>query len=241
MNTFPKPPLILQSHFFSQWNILKPTVYRYMPSQFINEFFSHGKIRLSSLKKFAEHPNEMLRDEHEGRFIHETKTDKALILALVDDYASNSYVLCGSTLYSEQNFETFDATECIAIHDTLNFSNAISRYINGFIGGAEGFAIYQDDPIIRQKIVSTQIDEYIENIKYNKEINKAPLQQLNENTPPELFQLVRASAAFKKSTKYAHEFEYRMIWNTEKIALPYIDIEVPNAIQFCERMKISKK
>lgn len=44
--------------------------------------------------------------------------------------------------------------------------------------------------------------------------------------------------AFFKLSKYANEFEYRMVWETEKTIEPFIDIVVPNAIKFCERIKL---
>ena len=43
---------------------------------------------------------------------------------------------------------------------------------------------------------------------------------------------------FVKRSRFAAECEYRLLWMTGQPVGPFIDIKVPEAIQFCRRVTI---
>jgi len=68
----PKPhptasPPTLNIQFVRPWTILRPRLYRYLPSKWVDAFFHDGSLRLSSFNEFSKHTDEQRADPQEGR------------------------------------------------------------------------------------------------------------------------------------------------------------------------------
>ena len=59
-------PQTLVVNFNRQWSIVRPRLYRHLDAKYVESFFNDGSLRLSSFARFAQHPDEQLRDTNEG-------------------------------------------------------------------------------------------------------------------------------------------------------------------------------
>jgi hypothetical protein len=138
------PPTISMS-FARPWSILRPRVYRYLETQYVEAFFRDGSLRLSSFARFAEHPDEQRKDTTEGMGARFGIGSHATI-NWFGGRGHDHYVLCG-TIHNTKNvrdqFKQYDA--CMAIDNVTAFANAVASAIPYFKGGTEGMVIYQDD------------------------------------------------------------------------------------------------
>ena len=63
----------------------------------------------------------------------------------------DAYVLCASSYYSEGLMRLFERDSWFRINNTIDFANAVSRHVPGFVQGAEGLCIYEESPgILRE-------------------------------------------------------------------------------------------
>ncbi len=66
----------------SQWHVRTPVVLRIMPSEYIDDFFKTGRIRLSSFRLFEKHPDEQRGDGQEGKHMIVGKGTKQMVVAV---------------------------------------------------------------------------------------------------------------------------------------------------------------
>ena len=202
-----------------------------MQSQYVDQFFKDGSLRLSSFRLFAKHADEGRRDTTEGRNILFGTNDKASVFMMVA-MGFDCFVLCGTTSNIESTKKDFsDCDACLVIDDTIEFANRVSFQIPYFKRGIEGPVIYSDDPSIGRSLGPASADEMLEKYKLpNGEINMDMLSDLRRRMggPEEMF---------VKSGVYAHQSEYRLLWQSSQPTSDFIDIKAPDAIQFCRKMK----
>jgi hypothetical protein len=147
--------------FARPWNVLRPRIYRFMPAQYVDDFFRDGSLRLSSFAEFAKHPDEQLRDGQEGWGTRVGIGSGATIITR-QGRGSDCYVLCGTLHNTSKTRALFKSDGCFVIDNILAFANAVSTKIP-FAQGLEGFAIYQDDTTITKSLsgVTTNfLDKY---------------------------------------------------------------------------------
>ena len=229
--THPKasPPAINLT-FGRPWSILRPRVYRYLESKYVEGFFSNGSLRLSSFARFAEHPDEQRKDAAEGKGVRFGLGSQATI-ALVGGKGHDCYVLCG-TVHNTENvrrqFKQYDA--CIAIDNVTAFANAVSLRIPFFRQGLEGLVIYQDNTTINKNIGNVKSEELIEKYKNPDGTVKMDLIHDIANMTGGIEEF------FVKHSRYAQQCEYRILWASSQSVESFIDIKVPEAIQFCRHV-----
>lgn len=226
-------PSFTAIQFSWPWRIIKPRVYRYMDNKYVEDFFKDGSLRISSFKKFAEHPDEKLRDENEGSGVRLLTGSEATVLT-VQARGLDCYVLCGSTLNTKSTINKWKASNanngCLVIDNTMAFSYAVSSHIMGFKGGYEGLAIYQDGTTILKHIESLKGSDLLET--YRRPDGSMDMKMM--------FDLGQAAGGieevFLKHSSHADESEYRILWSTSQSLEDYIDIKVPEARQFCRHI-----
>jgi hypothetical protein len=101
------PPHMLNIQFNCTWSVATPTVYRYEDEKWIDEFFSSGKLRVSTFAKFATYQDEIRGDAQEGSgFAYgETRNDKSVFIYHAQGI--NAVVFCCSHRLDHQLREGF--------------------------------------------------------------------------------------------------------------------------------------
>src|SRR4051812_23850100 len=88
-------PNIMNINFTRQWSVVRPRLYRHLPTTYVDSFFNDGSLRLSSFAQFAKHPDENLRDTGEGRGSRFGIGSQATI-AIFGGRGMDCYVLCAT-------------------------------------------------------------------------------------------------------------------------------------------------
>ncbi|MFO1441452.1 MAG: hypothetical protein U1F81_24245 [Verrucomicrobiaceae bacterium] len=215
----------------TEWSIRRPYVYRYMPRAYVDEFFSSGKLRLSSFAAFAKHEDEERKDAAEGTgiIVNTDHQGEGQTLMAVMGQGHGAFVLCGSGRYSKDLSSAFGTDSGFRINDTTSFGCMISRMIPGFRGGLEGACIYADEKVVRRKAGRVNL----ENMKVTPEGKELDMGKM--------FSALGAIAGddlfFLKKERYQHQAEYRLLWSSQSAIGDFIEVSCPDAIQFCTRFE----
>jgi hypothetical protein len=208
-----------------EWVIRRPYVYRYLDKQFVDDFFESGKLRIGSFNQFSLHADEQRLDRSEGWGIVENHNDKGSIFWAVGQ-GSTAAVLCGSTLFSENLQTAFQTDSGFRIDNTTAFGNVISSHIPGFRIGIEGTCIYRS-----KRVISRRIKE-IDPESFKVDSTKGDDMDLNK--------MMRAASMvagndlfFLKHHSFTNQSEYRLVWIGSAEIKGFIDIQCPEARQFC--------
>ena len=215
-------------------NIVLPSVYRYMRSEYVDLFFNEGKIRVSSFARFREYPDEIRGDRHEANGAVVSKTKEGLQFVACTEAGKDAYILCASTLESEALMREFDANGLFRVKDPLGFSLAVANSIPGFAQATQGFCNYQDLRLLHKQIPDMSTGDFT-----------------NESGEliiggPKMFQRMGEMVGdgtdlmLLKEKKYQGQAEYRFIWKIDtrfREIHEFLDVECREAIQFCERVK----
>jgi len=179
---------------------------------------------------FAQHPDEQLRDTAEGIGSRFGLGSQATI-AMVGGRGRDCYVLCATLHNTEGVRKLFgNSNACIAIDNIQGFANAISLKLPYFTQGFEGPVIYQDDTTIYKTIGATTAEQLIEQYKNpDGTLRMEMLQDMHKMTGG-------IEEFFLKHSRHAQECEYRLLWAISQTPEPFIDIKVPDAIQFCRHV-----
>ena len=132
-----------------------------MAAKFVEDFLRDGSLRLSSFAQFAKHPNEQMKDGQEGWGMR-VGMGKGMTILSRQGRGSDCYVLCGTLNNTTDARKLFASDGCFVIDNITAFANAVSAKIP-FVGGLEGFAIYQDDTTITKSLstsTATSLDKY---------------------------------------------------------------------------------
>jgi hypothetical protein len=205
-----------------------PMVYRYLESEWVDEFFETGNLRLSSFKKFHQHTDEQRGDKNEGRNMVVGYGEEKQMTSMVSS-GLDAFVLSTSLMYSEQMYNDFLVDSCFVIEKPLEFMDAIIKQIPEFRGVNFGPCLYKPDNIIERNIPGFDIetlrsDDAPESLDMGKMFNT-----VNQAGGSEVL--------FTKTNQYAPQHEYRMLWHTFLDPMPeYIDINAPEALKFCRKI-----
>ena len=184
---------------------------------------------MSSLRRFASHPDERRRDEKEGRFgvliVSDRDTNHSQSILTVAQVPANGYVLCASHIYYRPLADKFSANAAIEILDTTRFAGAIARALPNFRAGMEGTCIYRRSMLLERDIRGFDLN-----------------QQKNEKGELEVAQLIKWVSSqvgldhfFLKRDLFVPEAEYRFVWMCTHAVDEHIDVIAPEAIQYCRR------
>jgi hypothetical protein len=199
-----------------------------MDAKYVESFFRDGSLRLSSFASFAKHPDEQLRDKGEG-IGSRWGIGSQVTVNMFGGRGRDCYVLCTTLHNTEEVRKVFGHNACIAIDKVADFANAVSLKLP-FSGGLEGPVIYRDDPAIYKDIGATTAEQLME--RYRKPdgtLDMSMLQDMQTKTGG-------IEEYFIKHSRHAKECEYRLLWATGQPVSEFIDIKVPDAIQFCRQV-----
>jgi len=208
------------------WKIKNPEVYRYLNQEYINEFFSTGRIRLSTFVQFKKNPDEQMGDSTEGKNVLYGTDGKNSFVALTQ-HGVNSFVLCTSTEESSELMTSFKVDGYFKIKDTIGFAAAIANRIPGFLEGLEGFCKYSLQRNIQRKLPDSIISDLLSNPE-----KQIPLDKIFSLTE----QVGQEDVFFIKHTSFRNQSEYRFIWNVSVNTNDALFINCPEAIQHCEKI-----
>ena len=226
-----KPQAKVAVTLASEWSIRRPFVFRYLDRCFVDQFFDKGTLRLSSFSAFSKHEDEERLDAGEGKGIL-TNLDhegEGQTLFAVMGQGHDAYVLCGSTIHSETLAQSFQTDSGFRINDPTAFGIAVAQSISGFRGGREGSCIYADGKTVNRQ--AGRLD--LESMRVSPEGKELDMGKLFGS----LFGMVGDDLFFLKNQKYQHQAEYRLLWTVHKFHSDFIEIQCPDAVQFCTRFE----
>jgi hypothetical protein len=200
-----------------------PTVIRYMPQVYVDEFFDHGKLMLSSFAKFREHPDESKRDVEEGQTHIEETNPNAKGVHLMG--APPCYVLCATSNQFDPEGVSWNTGSGFRILDPMSFAAAISWHIVAFSYGLQGACDYTDGPDVdvRSEKPFVPPDKHPGGPKgYQRDMER----RIHDHT---------VDGLFSKARDFITESEYRFIWFANA-AEPVHIVTCPEAREFCERI-----
>jgi hypothetical protein len=183
-------------------------------AEYVNDFFSTGRIRLSTFRAFHELESDLRRDKDEGHIVIAAQIpDETLIT--IGSTGFYHYALCsyGQELRADQ-MDIFEGSTGFVIEDPTAFSNAVANSI-GAISHDHGECLYR-----RFKILISR-----------------PAGLARNRIDHKLLQLVNKAQYFIKPMRYAPEKEYRFIWEMEDDLDGPKCFECPEAVTYCRRLK----
>lgn len=210
-----------------RWVILQPVVYRYMDQQFIDEFFATGRLMLSSFARFQQHPDEERGDVLEGKNLVVGTAGDLTVTAQVE-MGGNSLVFCTSVHGEAALMQQFRSNGYFRIVDTHFFGRAIANRLTGCTDGLEGFCTYKDHHVVQKRLplhVAAVFDRSEDN--GGPDLEKASLAVMG---------IAGAEAFFSKRREFAHQGEYRLIWNMDRPIDQPVFVDCPEALQYCEKV-----
>lgn len=211
------------------WHVCTPVVFRFLPEQYVSQFFQDGSLRLSSFSQFTKHSDEQRLDASEGKtmFISRTKQQGGQTLEAQAVHGHNAYILCGSIRYDEELSGAFGCDSYIRINNPTEFGAKVARHVPGLVAGAEGMCLYQ-----RMKIIERDLG-YIDLKQFSDP--KAPSKINMERLTRFINDQMKHYPFFLKDSSFSHQVEYRFVWITSSPVQDYLDIKVPEVISVCDR------
>ena len=234
-----KIPILL-----AEWNICPPTLFRFMDSKYVDAFFKDGSLRISSFSSFYKHKDEQRMDKGEGKsfFVHTTKQGGGQSLTVWTAQGTNAYILSTTMRYDQDFFSLFNTDSYFRINNSSAFGMAIAKHIPNIIAGHEGACLYQEKKIIHKDLGYIDLNQFRDPNNPQPVIDQEkipydglPLPSNNRLLKEYIFSKIGHYAMFLKDKRFAHQSEYRFIWAIKDDAQNYLDIKVPEAIQFCEK------
>lgn len=220
------PPHSVAINFAQPWNIITPAVYRYEDKKWIDLFFEVGQIRLSTFSKFSKYADEVRGDRAEGSGLTYGETLQGNSIAVMQTQGLNAAILCCTHQLDAEMQVKFGRDSAFQITNTVGFAHEVSRHLPGFRHGLEGSCIYRE-----RRSIQRAIDLDLE--KYKLPDGNIDMQMLFDAGQalggPELVLL--------KGKQYETQAEYRLLWELDKLEGDFIDIAVPNARQYCRRVR----
>jgi len=206
-----------------------PMVYRYLEKQWIDQFFSEGKLRLSSFNKFRKHNDEQRGDTGEGKNIL-IGTGKDKTIYTVVSTGIDAFVLSTSLLYDQSLYSDFQVDGCFVIERPLEFMQEISKHIPDFKGINFGPCIYKPENLIKRHLPDFDLDS----LKSDDDPNQIDMTKM--------FSTANLTGGndvlFRKPIRLANQHEYRILWHSDLKTLPdYMDIIAPDSRQYCREIK----
>lgn len=227
-----KPPVAIGIHFGREWLLRRPYVYRYLDKTHVDSFFERGALRIGSFELFSKHTDEARLDGSEGHgmVVNRNSEGEGSTVMGYMMLGASSYIFCGSSVFSDSVAEQFGTNSGFRINDTSAFADAVAHRIPGFRGGCEGHCIYVPSRMVPRDVGPVGIDQF-------KDDND-PIKTSMDKMMGFLGGMAGDDPLFLKESKYSSQCEYRFVWHThDKKITGFLDIEVPEARQFCTRFE----
>lgn len=208
-----------------------PTLYKYLKTDYIDDFLNSGHIKLSSFFKCRSHENKARLDVNEGEcaLLGNSPTVK-----IAYGMGNNSLIFCTSLLADKKLCKAFDVNDYLVIDNPIEFIKCITDKIQEQYRVKDilyGPCCYQSTRNVSRDISQEDMDAVHKEKKPEKIIVAlSNLKKKMEN--PDLY--------FLKLNKYKYQQEYRFVWICQAAFPDDIDLYVPKAIEFCRRIKNKK-
>ena len=105
------------------WHVCTPTLFRYLPSRFVDAFFEDGSLRISSFATFRRHTDEQRLDKKEGEthFVAQTHQGGGQTLIAKSFHGKNACVLSATMRHDRKLMEAFECDSYIRIDNPTEF------------------------------------------------------------------------------------------------------------------------
>jgi hypothetical protein len=207
------------------WTIKTPVITRYLDSQYVDDFFKDGNLRISSFKTFRFNNHEERCDPSEGTSSMKINCLNGQISTLTI-CGSTSYIISATTTESEDFQAKLNVNDGFRILDTVNFARCVATRIPEFSHGYEGICIYRGSQLIEKNDLLHDLTPPAENEDSEKwfRASQHRIAQLS------------VDSYFLKHIRFSPQAEYRIIWVSRDKQQDYLHIKCPEARQFCERL-----
>ena len=208
------------------WGVCFPPVVRYMEKQYVDRFFDTGELRLSCFAQFVQHRDEQREDRQEGRVLFDCRIADGGEIVGALYFGMQSFVLCGSTIYSEELMQSFGVDSYFRILNTTAFGTAVANVIPNCISGFEGPCIYKKGRLVERQNMPSVGD--MEALKIDPDGKR--------KVETAIHQAIGVEPFLVKQLKYSHQSEYRFVWVVSEDVKESVTVYAPEARQFCERL-----
>ena len=207
---------MMRGNFGTSFSYRMPQVYRYMDEKYVDLFLSSGELMIGSYDKFRKDDHEERGDSDEGRVaLHAYfKNNFAYLDAQV---SNNAYVLCTSTIFSEEIQNMFNENSCFVIADVMLFADQVARNIPGCHSVLVGACNYNG-----------WLEQHYPHIDRTPE-TEIQFHQLSHDA-------CRTEPYFHKSKKYFPQAEFRFVFLTDRPAQESLLITSTSAARFCKKV-----
>lgn len=230
-------------------HVVLPPVYRFLESEYIDDFFRDGTIMLSSASRCARHEDAKRKDNSEGYGFHVAQSSNKTFIA-VAGFGPSYYLLSTTT---HQNFELFPQYQgCLVIDNPLAFANVVAMRVPYMSGTFIGPISYRNQRTFKRVIPDDVMDEASRVFQDSGfEIGPSPpklsqndieaifskMKNLSQNQQHSLMHIFDGiEGLFSKHDSYAEQHEFRFAWRSRLPLSETLIVKVPEAVQFCRRI-----
>lgn len=228
------------------WNIITPTLFRYLDKKYVDDFLKDGSIRISSIEQFRKHKDEQRLDRGEGRImvshnLPEANEGKGGNITAWILYDKKAYVLSTTTKVDKELMKSFNTDSYIRIQNSTNFGMEIAKHIPGFTAGFEGFCSYHTSKILSVDL-NIDLKQFLKNPDIEPQTieNSEPLPGQLDNEAFDIEKIrqflvnnAKHLPLFMKDKSFVNQVEYRFVWLTNIEPNNFLDIKIPEAIKLC--------
>jgi hypothetical protein len=140
-------------------------------------------------------------------------------------HGKNAYVLCGTHRHSSELMTSFGCDSFFRINEPTLFALAVGSKLRGFVGGIEGLCIYQTTRVVERDLGYLHLPPAPPDCPDWK-VDRTLVERMVHESVSHFPYLL-------KHKRFEHQNEYRIIWLLDHDVDDYVDIEVPEAKQFC--------
>lgn len=219
---------LLPSSYPVNWVIKRDPVFRLLDDEkWADNFFKTGELLISCFDKFKTYLNEIQGDREEGEAFIGGEDSVGNQHFILYESGSNAFIMSTTTKINKQTVDDFNAKCAIKINNPTAFALEIAKKLPFVLGGIEGNCVYDEHRILNFK---EKIEEY-SFFKDGQFINdQLGLSAFRDQT--------REYELFLKRDKYKHQNEYRFVWFTDTTIKESYIVKCPEAIKFCDKIKI---
>jgi hypothetical protein len=214
------------------------TVYRYLDECWIDDFFAHGRLLLTTYERCRTHEHSVRRDEGEGKGqFYISHGDYGL--AGMQTAGKRSYMLCASLLACEELMTRFGTTGYFCIDDVAGFCDAIAECLPSFASSRYGTCAYVSERSITRHSASPIPPDPTRLIVAAESNDRSALEEAFEAMNRELARTVADHIGeeiyFLKPDGYSSEHEFRFVWTVGHDVIEPRVVECPKAVGYCRR------
>lgn len=217
----------IQTSVTRSLTVFVPTLYRFLPREYVEHFLNFGSLRLSSVNQFRKHADEYQGDKHEGGamvVVNDPVADRSMFAFNIT--SSNAYVLSFTT--KSDGIGTSFGECAFEIFEPIGLCAEIANEIPGCLHMMMGNCIYADERILASDQTVPKIDDLMSETEPEKvDLNKMMQATSRFSGPKE---------HFLKHQKYIGQMEYRMIWETNRPVTEPLTVKIQNPERFCRKV-----